>query len=628
LREEQRRLAAILAADVAGYSRLMAADEVGTLARLKSLRAEVFEPKTAQFHGRIVGSAGDSLLIEFASAVNAVECAVELQEELGSRNASLPEDRRMAFRMGVNLGDVIAEGDTIHGDGVNIAARLEKLAEPGGVCIGRAIHDQVKGKLACAYDDLGEQRVHNIPEPVRVYRVKPAKGSPGSSPGSPSKDALDRPSIAVLPFTNMSGDPEQEYFSDGITEDVITDLSQVSALFVVARNMTFMFKGRPVEIVEAARKLNVSHILEGSVRKAGSRVRISVQLIDGTTGGHIWAERYDRELVDVFAVQDEIAKNVVAALKVKLLPKELESIADRTTSNPDAYEFYLQGRAKFLESGWGSKPSMKAARKLFSKAVEIDPNYAKAYAGIAGCDAFLWVAGDPDTSYEAMQANSDKALQLAPQLAEAHAARGMAFLTAGRSEESAAAFARAIELDPLVYGVHYFYGLVCREVGDLNKAAALFHRAAELRPGDFGALSLLADVYQAQGRHEESRAAARRGLIRVESILSQRPDTADVLAMGAANAVYVDEYDHAREWAGRAIELEPENYLARYNAACAYAVMGNVDAAMKHLQHIYTNIPRARQWLLRLLAVDPQLVSLHGRPEFQELLRRLEADAP
>ena len=287
MQREQRRLAAILATDVAGYSRLMAGDEAGTLARLKRLRAEVFEPKIAQFQGRIVGSAGASLLIEFASAVNAVECAVEVQQELGDQNASLPENQRMVFRMGVNLGDVIAEGDTIHGDGVNIAARLERLAEPGGLCVGHTIYDQVKGKLAYTYDDHGEQRVHNIPEPVRAYRVKPAIGSADSYRRSPAKGALplsDRPSIAVLPFENLSADPEQEYFADGIAEDLITQLSRLRDLLVIARNSTFVFKGRSVPVQQVARDLGVRYVLEGSVRRARNQIRVTAQLIDAANG--------------------------------------------------------------------------------------------------------------------------------------------------------------------------------------------------------------------------------------------------------------------------------------------------------------------------------------------------------
>ena len=627
MQQEQRRLAAILAADVVGYSRLMAVDELGTLTRLRSLRAELIEPKISQFHGRIVGSAGDSLLVEFASAINAVRCAVEVQAGLWKQNAVLPEDRRMVFRMGVNLGDVIPGDGTIHGDGVNVAARLEKLAEPGSICIGHSIYDQVKGKVACTYDDLGEQRFHNIPEPVRAFRVRSTSAAVAAPQAVDALPLRDKPSIAVLPFTNMSGDPDQEYFSDGITEDIITDLSRVSALFVVARHTVFTFKGKSVEIVDAARKLNVANILEGSVRKAGNRVRITAQLVDGVTAGHIWAERYDRELADIFAVQDEIARSIVAALKVKLLPKELGSIADRTTSNAEAYEWYLQGRAKFLES-FGSKTTIRAARSLFAKAAEIDPKYAKAYAGIAGCDAFLWVAGDLDISYDSMLANSNKALQLAPNLPQAHAAKGMALYATGHPKEASIAFTRAIELDPLLYEAHFFYGLISKDLGDLDKAASAFQTAAAMNSEEYGSLCLLADVYGAQGRHDESKAAARRGLIRVESILGQRPGSAEILAMGAACAVIVNDYARAEEWAQRAVQLEPDNHTARYNVVCAYAVMGRADIAMGHLEFIYSSVPRWRQILLNIIRFDTQLNSLRGRTDFQELQERLEAAAP
>jgi adenylate cyclase len=274
LAQEQRRLAAILAADVVGYSRLMAADESGTLVQLTKLRTDVIEPKIAQFHGRVVGAAGDSLLVEFASAINAVQCAIDAQEGLSRQNAGLPEDKRMVFRMGINLGDVIAEAETIHGDGVNIASRLEKLAEPGGICIGRNVYDQVRGKLACTFADLGEQRLHNIPEPVRVYRVKPPMLGAATPTGLSARDALplpDKPSIAVLPFANLSGDREQEYFADGMVEEMITALSRMHWLFVIARNSTFVYKGRAVDVKQIGRELGVRYVLEGSVRKAGNK---------------------------------------------------------------------------------------------------------------------------------------------------------------------------------------------------------------------------------------------------------------------------------------------------------------------------------------------------------------------
>jgi adenylate cyclase len=616
----RRRLAAILAADVVGYSRLMSADEAGTLAALKVRRHDIFQPLVAKHHGRVVKVMGDGALVEFASAVNAVACSVELQEAMDAANADLPEDRRIVLRVGINLGDVMVEGSDLYGDGVNIAARLEAMAEPGSVVVSEKVRQETVGKLVLSFEDLGEQSLKNIAEPVRSFRVLTSAGdAPVVAEGAGSK-----PSLAILPFTNMSGDPEQEYFSDGITEDIITDLSQVSGLFVVARNTAFTFKGKAVEVTQVARRLRVHHVLEGSVRKSGGRLRITVQLIDGATGGHLWAERYDRDLGDVFALQDEITRSVVAALRVRLLPEESRLIADRTTSSADAYEYYLQGRATLVES-FGSNATLRAARDLFAKAIEIDAGYAKAYAGIANCDALLWANGDPDVSFEHLIAMTDKAMELAPNLAEAHAARGMAYHVAGCPEVAVASFQQAIERDPLVFGAHFWLGLSRRDLNQLGEAAALFQRAAELRPDDFACLGMLADVYEAQGRRHESQSAVRRGLIRIEAILKQRPTATDVLAMGAASKVYLGEFARAEEWAERAVQLEPDNFTARYNVACAYAVMGKPELALEHLEYAFARNPRGRPWALRLLRVDMQFNSMRNRSDFQAFMKRLEA---
>ena len=303
----ERRLTTILAADVVGYSRLMAADEAGTFASLKALRRELFEPKTAEYHGRVVKLMGDGTLMEFGSVVDAVTFAVDLQRAVALRNADVPEDQRITYRIGINIGDVIIEGDDIYGDGVNVAARLEGLAKPGGICISGKVHEEVRNKLPTTFEDMGEQQVKNISEPIRVYRVASDALAVQTVPSPSTVLPLpDKPSIAVLPFTNMSGDPEQEYFSDGITEDIITALSNVHWLFVIARNSTFTYKGSAVDVMRVARELGVRYVVEGSVRKAANKVRITVQLVDGTTGNHVWAERYDRELDDIFALQDEI----------------------------------------------------------------------------------------------------------------------------------------------------------------------------------------------------------------------------------------------------------------------------------------------------------------------------------
>jgi len=328
----ERKLAAILAADVVGYSRLMSHDEEGTLRLLKAHLGELVEPHIAAHRGRIVKRTGDGLLVDFASAVEAVRCAVAIQAGMADRNRATMDDSRVEFRIGINLGDVIIEGDDIYGDGVNIAARLEALAEPGGIFVSRAVRDSVRDKLGIVLEDLGEKPVKNIARPVRVFRVGLAAGAARlAAPAVP-----DKPSIAVLPFANMSGDAEQEYFSDGISEDLITDLSKVSALFVIARNSSFTYKGRSVKVQEIGRELGVRFVLEGSIRKAGNRVRITAQLVDATTGGHLWADRFDRELVDIFATQDEVVHKIVEALAVKLSRVEEQDLKRGGTKNLEA----------------------------------------------------------------------------------------------------------------------------------------------------------------------------------------------------------------------------------------------------------------------------------------------------
>ncbi|MBA2623211.1 MAG: adenylate/guanylate cyclase domain-containing protein, partial [Chthoniobacterales bacterium] len=374
----ERRLTAILAADVVGYSRLMGADETGTLAALKALQTDFIDGRIAEHQGRIVKLTGDGMLVEFPSVVNAVACAAEIQRGMRDRTGDVPLDRRIQFRIGVNLGDVIVEGDDIFGDGVNVAARLESIAQPGGITISGSVRDHVGNRLNLAFEDMGEQILKNIERPVRVFSVSLNSPVVREMKDAGPKLAQERPSIAVLPFNNMSGDPEQEYFSDGITEDIITDLSKVSGLFVVARNTVFTYKGKPVKVQQVGQELGVAFILEGSVRKAGSRVRVTGQLINGKDGGHVWADRFDRDLTDIFAIQDEITHAIVEQLKVKLLPQEKKSIGQTPTDNVEAYTYYLRGR-QFLHRH--SKSYYQLARRMFAKAVELDPLYARAYAG-------------------------------------------------------------------------------------------------------------------------------------------------------------------------------------------------------------------------------------------------------
>src|SRR5215471_324720 len=378
----ERRLAAILAVDVAGYSRLMGEDEEGTLAALRAVRRELVDPKIAGHRGRIVKTTGDGLLVEFASVVDAVRCAVEVQREMIARNAATPAERRIEFRMGINVGDIIIEDGDIFGDGVNIAARLEALAEPGGICLSAAAHEQVRDRLDLAFDDLGEQRVKNIARPVRTYAVALGATSRAALPVRAPLPLPDKPSLAVLPFQNMTGDAEQEYFVDGMVEEITTAIARLPWLFVIARNSAFTYKGKAVGVKQVAQELGVRYVLEGSVRKAGNRVRITGQLIDTTTGAHIWADRFDGALDDIFELQDEVASNVAGAIEPKLRQSEIERASRKPTANLDAYDLYLRALPELHKH---SAEGVAEAVVLARQALAIDPSYAPAAAMVGWC---------------------------------------------------------------------------------------------------------------------------------------------------------------------------------------------------------------------------------------------------
>ena len=373
----ERRLTAILVADIAGYSRLMGRDEEGTLAQLKVLRKSLVDPKIEQHRGRIVKTTGDGALVEFASAVDAVRCAVDIQRAMAERNADIPSDSRIEFRIGINVGDIILDEGDIYGDGVNIAARVETLAQPGAVCLSDAAYQQIKGKLALDITDMGEQPLKNIAHPVRVYGVRHETVS-----ARPALTLPDKPSIAVLPFQNMSGDPEQEYFADGMVEDIITALSRMRWLFVIARNSTFTYKGKAVDVKQVGRELGVRYVLEGSVRKAANRVRITGQLIDAGTGAHLWADRFDGALEDIFDLQDQVTTSVVSAIAPKLEQAEVERAKRKPTESLDAYDYFLRGTESLYVQ---TRESTIEALPLFHKAIELDPDFSSAYAMAAFC---------------------------------------------------------------------------------------------------------------------------------------------------------------------------------------------------------------------------------------------------
>jgi len=468
----ERRLTTILAADVVGYSRLMSANEAGTLAQLKTHRKELIEPKTAEYHGRVVKLMGDGTLMEFGSVVDAVHFAVDVQQAMAERNSKVPEDRRIAYRMGINIGDIIVEGDDIYGDGVNVAARLEALADPGGVCVSGTVYDHVKGKVELDFTDLGEQQVKNIPGSLRVYNVafgategtargtvaltahstKPSQKEPDESGIGIDLSLPDYPSIAVLPFANMSTDPEQEFFSDGITEDIITALSKISSLLVVARNSTFTYKGRAVDVKQVSREQGVRYVLEGSVRKVGTRVRVTAQLIDATTGHHMWAERYDRDLEDIFAVQDEITREVVIALDVRLSKGEQARFWSGGTKNLKAWECVRLGAELFNQIDLES--NLEAAR-LFKKAIDLDPDYAIAWVMLGWTYFHQADVGSLYRSEEQREAmlNStvecgQKALELDQSCADAYAELGLCHLSKGEHDQAIAMSEKAVALAP------------------------------------------------------------------------------------------------------------------------------------------------------------------------------------
>ena len=542
----QRRLAAILAADVVGYSRLMGEDEEATLRTLKAYR-EVIDGLIANHRGRVFGSAGDSVIAEFASPVEAVRCAIEIQKTLEERNAALPEDRRMRFRIGVNLGDVMIEGDNLLGDGVNVAARLEALAEPGGICVSGIVQQSVETKADCVFHDLGDQEVKNIARPVRTYRVivEPGPGTvtvPGPQPRR--SPVTDKPSIAVLPFENMSGDPEQEYFADGLTEDIITALSLWRSFPVIARNSTFTYKGKVVRVQQVAEELGAGYVLEGGVRKAGRRVRITAQLIDAETGHHVWAQKFDRDLEDIFAVQDEITRHIAATVVPELEKLETKRSAVKHSRNLDAWDCYLRGLSFLHES---TKVGNVRAHEMFQRALELDPSYGPAFAGtsyILNRDLLLDFAESfDDTATRCLEAaeravdlddsasltrialvralswcdqhdtaikEAYRALELNPYDALAHAWLGGALIFAGREEEGIPWLETALELAPRDPRNQFFathLTLAYLSTGQPERALEWARVAAHRRLDLIEARLVLASVLAHLGQDVEARAA-------------------------------------------------------------------------------------------------------------------------
>jgi adenylate cyclase len=621
--EEQieRRLAAILAADVVGYSRLMEANEESTMGALREHRREFFDPTVAKHGGRIFKVMGDGFLVEFGSVLNAARCAVEIQRGMPERNVGVPQDRHIKFRIGINLGDIIVDGDDFYGDGVNIAARLEGLAGPGGIACSAVVRNQVGNKLELEFVDQGEKTVKNIAQPVHVYFVNlgtSTNGQASAAAAGQGRTRPDKPSVAVLPFSNMSNDPEQEFFSDGITEDIITDLSNVSGLFVLGRNTVFTYKGKAVNLEEIAKQLGVAYVVEGSVRKAGNRVRINAQLIEGATGGHVWAARYDRDLTDIFTIQDEITKTIVDQLRVKLLPAEKKAIEQAPTDNVEAYTNYLRGR-QFLHTS--TKSSLILGRQMFARAAELDPRFARAYAGIANCDSRLYSKHGVAISVDEILATTGKALEIDSNLAEAHAARAYALMIGNRPVEAASAFEQALALDPNCYEAIQLYAEFCVTAGDFERAAEHYLRAMEIQPDDYQAPLFLVSVLRSLGRPEEALKYAQLGLKRAEDALRLQPEGSKPAQLGATALAFLGEHDRAKEWLARALAIDPDDNIALYNAACTYSMLGEVDRAIDLLEICSKQFSDDfKLWFKNDSDLDP----IRGHPRYQKLLELAE----
>ncbi len=554
---EKRKLAAIFAADVVGFSRLTGADEDRTLARLRTLRSDLIDPAIAVHNGRVFKRTGDGTLVEFRSVVDAVRCAIEVQNAMVERNAGVPEDRRIEFRIGIHVGDVVEEVDgDLMGDGVNIAARLEGIAKPGAICLSEQAYWQVRARLDIAVSDLGATHLKNIADPVRAFSLQVA-----SSPATPAEPRAlkpsapasvpDRPSIAVLAFNNMSGDAEQEYFSDGISEDIITDLSRLSELHVIARNSSFVYKKAAVSVPDVAKALGVRYVLEGSVRKAGNRVRVAAQLIDSTSGGHVWANRFDRDLTDIFAVQDELTKEIVSALKLNLTIGEQARLTQRRSVNIEAFELFLRGR----EQTWATNRTGNiAARGLLERAIAIDPGYAAAYALIAFTHlndyANAWT-GDPEPSLRIGLELAQQSVGMDDKEPAGHFALGVAHVWSRELERAQAEARRGLALSPnsvelliLMANIQIFSGDPAGALATLEASMRLDPHYPEIT------LQFLADAHFSLGEYAQAIAA-------IEQRLARNPQSETAHALLASCYGHLGRPEESRQAWERALRINP-----------------------------------------------------------------------
>ncbi len=544
----QRRLAAIVAADVVGYSRLMAADEEGTLARVKALHKDLIDPKIAEYSGRIFKTTGDGILAEFPSAVDAVRYAIDVQRAMARLDADVPSDSRMVFRIGISLGDVMVEGDDLFGNGVNVAARMEGLAEPGAICVSGNVQEHVGNVLDITLEDLGEQTVKNIDRPVRCYRVHL---EPGSAAGtrlqqlSGAPPLPDKPSIAVLPFDNMSGDPEQEYFSDGISEDLITALSRIRHFKVIARNSTFSYKGTSPDIRQVSKELGARYVVEGSVRKSGTRVRVSAQLIDGTTGNHVWADRYDRDLEDIFAVQDELTLTLVGVIEPEMNKSERQRAVTKRAENLNAWELYHRGMWHMSRQ---TPEDFREASSLFQKAMDRDANFAPAHAAYAQCYMRNRLMGTDEGDRDRALKSARRAIELDNADPMGHLAIGLMHMFDREHGQAIAELETAVRINPSSAQAHHVLGTALAHGGRADEALPHLVEAIRLSPAD--------------------------------------PDAAGYNSRIGMAHFYLGDYEAAVQWTEKGIRLPGSAWMMRAYRVAALAQLGRDDDASDALAEL------------------------------------------
>ena len=600
-----RHLAAIMFTDIVGYSALMAEDEQRAMELIRNNR-NLHKSLIDRKNGKWLKEMGDGTLASFNTISEAVECACELMESCHQEGITL--------RIGLHQGEVTEENGDIFGNGVNIASRLESIAPAGGIYVSEPVARNIENKQGFDTDFIREEKLKNVKHPVKVYKVI-AGGRAERYPVSARdirKEKLNEKSIAVLPFDNMSGDPEQSYFSDGITEDVITDLSKVSSLFVIARNSSFVYKGKTVKVKEICKDLGVRYVVEGSVRKSGNRVRITAQLIDGTTEGHVWADRYDGTLNDIFELQDQVTCQIIEALKVNLLTEERYAIKKTPTSSIEAYELYLKGRQYFH---YGNKENYIKAQEYFNRAVALDDSYALAYCGLADCSSYFDCFEKDHPVTDALSAAA-KAISLNPNLAEGHASLGLALSITGDYTGAEREFNTAVSLDPNLYEARYYWARTCFTQGNLAAAAEHFEKAWELSPKDPQTPSILLQVYRSLGRYQDLERTAKISVDAGMQKLKDEPDNWRTCLSIAFGLNSLGRYSEAKEYVTYVIENNADDTLMNYNVACLYSGMGEIEKALFHLEISLRLGNNYKGWVSNDSDLDP----LRDHPKFQELI--------